>query len=226
MNFILQSLIAFLPREYRRKLLHGGEVSPNAAIASGVVQCVIFFDLLMHYYFSFAHHWLGSVPEEVSYGAYSSAGETGMMGVGVFLLVAFVLQPLTLFLLYLVIEGVSRVLGVVFSGEVRGSLLIWLVAVAREKLEARKEEAKLGPRIADAVEKISGEADGLRIASCRPKADWDDRVTIAYQQGLYEIAGQETGVAPRPFVYVLRHKPEYKVIRGLRHYAPDEVLRR
>lgn len=222
MNFIVQSLIAFLPKGYRLKLLRGGEVPPEAAIASGVAQILIFFYLLVRYYLAFSHHWLRAAPDEVTYGAYSSSGEPGLMGVGVFMLFSFVLQPLTMLLLYLVIEGASRSLGVVLSGEIRGNLLLWLVEIGQEKVEAWREQKRLGPRV---VDEVVATEDELRIASCRAKADWDERVTIAYQQGLYEVAAQEHGVAPRPFIYVLRKKPEFKVIRGLRQYSPDEGVR-
>jgi hypothetical protein len=111
------------------------------------------------------------------------------------------------------------------AGEIRGSLSIWLVAIARTKMEAWREEKKLGPRIADQVDKMPIEGNELRVASCRPKPDWNDRVTISYQQTLYEVASQETGSGPRPFVYLLRLKPEYKVIRALRYYVPNEVLK-
>ena len=154
MNFFLQSLIAFLPERYRRSLLHGHEVPARAAIASGVVEAMIAMDLLVHFYFHFARHWLGGAPDAVMYGAYSSDGEPGMMGVGAFLLFAFVLHPLTIVLIYFAAEGASRGLAALFMGEIRGSLPIWLISAAQAKLGAWHEASKLGARIADQVENI------------------------------------------------------------------------
>lgn len=222
MDFLFQSLIAFLPLQYRKVVLRGGEVSRGPAMFSGAVEVAIAMDLLVHHYFAYANHWLKGVPDPVWMGGFSAEGEPSMMGLGVFMLVGFVLQPLTIILLYFAAEGGSRGLAALLMGEIRGSLPFWLVALARNKAEAWREEKRLGPRVAD---EVAATEEGLRIASCRPKADWDERVTIAYQQGLYEVASQEEGTMPRPFLYVLRKKPEYKVIRALRYYAPDEVLK-
>jgi hypothetical protein len=225
MNFFFQSLIAFLPRQYRKVVLRGGEVSRGPAMVSGAVEVFLAMDLLIHYYFGFANHWLNRVPLEVYNGGMMNSGEASLIGLGAFVLVGFVLQPLTIVLLYFAAEGGSRGLAALMAGEIRGSLPIWMVAFLQNKVEAWREEAKLGPRISDHVEKMPRDSNDLRIASCRPKPDWDDRVTISYQQALYEVGSQETGSAPRPFVYLLRPKPEYKVIRALRYYAPDEVLK-
>ena len=225
MDFLLQSLIAFLPRQYREVVLRGGEVSRGPAMFSGAVEVAIAMNLLIHYYFAYANHWLNTVPDQVWMGGFSATGEPSMMGLGVFMLVGFLLQPLTMILLYFAAEGGSRGLAAVMAGEIRGSLPLWLVAYFQGKVEAWREEAKLGPRITDQVEPAPSDSGELRVASCRAKADWDDRVTISYQQMLYEVASQEKGSQPRPFVYLLRPKPEYKVIRGLRYYVPDEVLR-
>ena len=225
MNFFLQSLIAFLPLQYRKVVLRGGEVSRGPAMASGAVEVVLAMDLLIHHYFAYANHWLSTVPDQVWMGGFSAEGEPSLMGLGVFALIGFALQPLTLVLLYFAAEGGSRGLAALLMGEIRGSLPFWLVAFLQTKAEAWREEKKLGPRITDQVEKMLPEENDLRIASCRPKPDWDERVTISYQQMLYEVASQETGSKPRPFVYFLRPKPEYKVIRALRYYVPDEVLK-
>ncbi len=222
MNFSLQSLIAFLPLQYRKVVLRGGEVSRGPAMFSGAVEVAIAMDLLIRHYFAYANHWLSGVPDPVWMGGYSATGEPSMMGLGVFMLIGFLVQPLTLVLLYFAAEGGSRGLAAAMVGEVRGSLPFWLVAVARNKFEAWREEKRLGPRVAD---EVAATEEGLRIASCRQKADWDERVTIAYQQVMYEVAGEQAGEAPRQFVYLLRKKPEFKVIRGLRHYSPDEGLR-
>jgi len=221
-NFFFQSLIAFLPRQYRKVVLQGAEVSRGPAMFSGAIEVAIAMDLLIHHYFAFANHYLNGMPLEVYNGGMMNSGEASLIGLGAFVLAGFVLQPLTIVLLYFAAEGGSRGLAALLVGEIRGSLPFWLVAFARNKAEAWREENRLGPRVAD---EVAATDDGLRIASCRLKDDWNDRVTISYQQVLYEVAAEETGLNPRPFVYLLRKKPEYKVIRALRYYAPDEVLK-
>jgi len=49
-------------------------------------------------------------------------------------------------------------------------------------------------------------------------------ITVAYQDELYEVAAAQEGHPPRPFVYLLRKKPDHKVIRGIHHYDPEEAL--
>jgi hypothetical protein len=63
----------------------------------------------------------------------------------------------------------------------------------------------------------------LRIASCRPK-DWNAALTISYEDHLYEVARSFEEAPPRRFVYLLRRAPQSKVVRGLYHYDPNEVL--
>ena len=66
----------------------------------------------------------------------------------------------------------------------------------------------------------------LRILTCRLRPNWNHLMTISYQDELYEIVRQEQGTKPRQFRYLLRRKPEGKVVRGLHHYSPDELLPR
>jgi hypothetical protein len=64
----------------------------------------------------------------------------------------------------------------------------------------------------------------LKIRSCRRK-QWSYLTTILYNDQLYVLHGEESGLAPRRFVYLLRCKPEQKVVRGLQCYDPEEPLR-
>ena len=50
-------------------------------------------------------------------------------------------------------------------------------------------------------------------------------MTVSYEDQLYEVASQEEGTPPRRFVYLLRPKPDHKVVRGLHHYDPEEALK-
>jgi len=82
----------------------------------------------------------------------------------------------------------------------------------------------MGPRVADGVERGDGKQYDLRIASCRQKSNWDRLLTVAYEGEFYEVVQEESGSPPRRFVYLLRKIPPSKVIRGLHHYHPEEVL--
>ena len=82
----------------------------------------------------------------------------------------------------------------------------------------------LGARVTDKVEPVESADVKLRIHSCRQKTDWDQRITIFYNEQLYEVAGTETGAAPRRYIYLLRPKPANKIVRGTYHYSPNEAL--
>lgn len=224
MNLFAATLFSFLPRRYRHALLQGCEIPATGAFLGGILEMLTALGLFIHRYFLFANNWLGSVPATVVNGGMMHSGETSVMTLGVFVIVGYVFQPLSIILVYFTLEGAVRAAAAGLSGEITPSLPFQLVALLQTKAEAWREEANLGPRLVDQVERADPEGGDLRIASCRPKPDWDNLVTISYGEMLYEVAGHETGSKPRPFVYLLRQKPEYKLIRGLRHYDPEDVL--
>jgi hypothetical protein len=80
--------------------------------------------------------------------------------------------------------------------------------------------------VADEVTRVTDTQDvDLVIASCRPKKEWHKLTSVAYQDEFFEIMDLQEGSPPRIFVYVLRKSPEGRVLRGIHHYDPEEVLR-
>jgi hypothetical protein len=225
-NLIAATVLAFLPEKYRHVFTQDGEFLARGAFLGGGLEMLAFLGLLIHRYFIFANHWLNNVPGTVVNSGMQTAGETSLMGLGAFVLLGYVLQPLTIVVIYFVAEGAVRIVAAGLSGEIVPSLPLALFALLHSKVQAQREEAQLGPRVIDQVENAVEQAGNLRIASCRPKPDWDDLVTISYQQMLYEVAGRELGPKPRPYIYFLRQRPEYKLIRALRPYHPSEVLKK
>lgn len=135
----------------------------------------------------------------------------------------YLIRPVSLALMYFAIEGVVRWIAPVVQGETIGTMPLQLVAWAHEGLLRERRRRDLGPSVEDEVQTGSGKDFQLRIASCRPKA-WTRLTTVSYQNKLYELEREEMGAAPRRFIYVLRIRPEGKVIRGLHHYDPQEPL--
>jgi len=111
-----------------------------------------------------------------------------------------------------------------FAGQAVGSIPLYGVAWIHGWLERRAAKRRRGPIVADTVERGDGSRYELRISSCRPRRNWDKWMTVMYEERLYEIASAELGQPPRPYIYLLRTKPEWKVIRGLHRYHPDEVF--
>ncbi len=124
--------------------------------------------------------------------------------------------------LYFSLEGLIRLVGAVATHEIIPTVPRVLVAWAQSSVYKSRERQSLPPLVRDIVETLQDEE--LRVTSCRAKHDWNGVISVRYGDALYELAGEEQGSEARPFVYRLRLQPENKVVRGVRDYAPDEVL--
>lgn len=226
-SIALGALISFLPQRYRRWWHQ--ETSPDfrtGAIVSGVVQFVGLIILLVIRYLIFFQHRVMDIGERaIKAGAEEAlAGTTTQFALGWLTTLEFLLQPLTLIMLYFIFEGAVRIGAPLITEEVMGTLPLHLVALAHQKIKGVRAEAALGPRVADTVERGDGKQFDLRISSCRPKPNWDKMMTVAYQDEYYEVVKQETLAPPRRFVYLLRKNPPGRVMRGIHHYDPTESL--
>jgi hypothetical protein len=144
---------------------------------------------------------------------------------GQFAALEYMFRPLTLVLLYFAIEGAVRIFSAVASDVNLPTMPLQVLAWAHDYAAGHYQEAKMGKRVADAVGPgVAGKYD-LKIESCRPK-QWNPLITIRYNDRMYELQGEESGQAPRRFVYLLRLKPEHKIVRGLHDYDPEEPVRR
>jgi hypothetical protein len=138
----------------------------------------------------------------------------------------YMILPVTLLLIYFLIEGLVRFSAALVTGEVVGTMPLHLVAWARARVRQMAAERALGPVVADEVQAGEGHDCVLRVLSCRPKEGWNHLMTVSYNDVLYEVASQQAGTPPRRYVYLLRFKPEHKVVRGLHLYDPEEVLKK
>ncbi|MBI4466604.1 MAG: hypothetical protein HY656_04145 [Acidobacteria bacterium] len=228
-SFLAGILLSLLPERYRRWWEPASTVHfRGAAFLSGLVQCVgCFLAFLLRYLAFFQRRVVEMGGAVIEAGAEEAlAGQGVQFGMGIVTTLEYVLQPLTVLLIYFTLEGVVRLAGAAFTEEVLPTLPLHLVAWAQERLEARRAERALGPPVVDTVERGDGKHYDLGIASCRPKPNWDRLMTVAYEDEFYEVIKEERGARPRQFIYLLRKMPEGKVIRGLHHYRPDEPLQK
>jgi len=65
----------------------------------------------------------------------------------------------------------------------------------------------------------------LKIYSCRPKADWNSEVTIAFDDQWYQLIKDEKSSKPRPYIYYLRKISATRPGMAIRRYDPGEVLK-
>jgi hypothetical protein len=226
-RFPLAMALTYLPQSWRKKLnlLDAGDLR-TAALTSGILQVAAFAALIALRYPAFVKSTLvtGGM-ERAQLGAMEKGGETAVMGFGLVLLAAYLVHPLTLVLDYFCLEGFVRALAALITGEVVPTLPLVGAAWALGRTQEAAAEKALGPRVVDLVQPGDGSLYHLLIASCRPKQGWDHLMTVSYQEKLYEVTHHAEGSPPRSFLYHLRRKPEGKVVRGLYHYDPAEVLR-
>ena len=222
LRFVLGIVLALLPQQYRSRL-SWAYVSTAAAVTSGVTELLISLGYLLYRYIVFANDHIFGGSTHAMLGAAEKGGETAIMGTGLFTLAEYAIQPLTLLLAYFVIEGMARLAAGLVTGEVVPTLPLQLVAWTHLRAAEAKHERDLGPPVEDLVQRGAGEF-ALVIASCRPKT-WTNMSTIAYEDKFYELVREETAQPPRRWVYVLRRKPEGKIIRGAVHeYRVDEAM--
>ena len=225
-RFPLAMALTYLPESWRKKLdlLETGDLR-TAALISGILQVATFAAWIALRYPAFVKSTLaGQSMEKAQLGAMEQGGETAVMGFGLVLLVAYLVHPITLVLDYFCLEGFVRAVAALVTGEVVPTLPLVGAAWALGRTQEAAAEKALGPRIVDLVQPGDGTHYDLLIAGCRPKQGWDHLMTVSYQEKLYEVTHHEEGIPPRRFLYHLRRKPEGKVVRGMYHYDPAEVL--
>jgi hypothetical protein len=226
--FLLSIVFSVVPLRYRQWALADPDLNvKRGALFSGGVEFAGCALLLWLRYRPYVQRRMAEAAAEVAkvhgddritqgVAAFSSSGLA---------LFEYIVQPLSLLLLYFVIEGLARLTAAVVTGEVLPSLPLQLIAWAHRLGEGWKQERDLGPRVVDTVAPGDAADHDLRIESSRPKP-WNQLSTISYNGQLYELARELAGQPPRKFVYLLRKAPESKLVRGLHHYSPDESLQK
>lgn len=220
------ALLALFPARYRRRFLESDVDLHRGAFLGAAAQLILCLGFFIYGYLHFLQQHIGDLATTlVKHGAEEAMGSEAIQyGAGFLTLGEYLIRPTTWMLAYFALEGLLRSLGAAITGEVIPTLPLALVGWVHTKVDARRAERALGPRVVDEVEPRTAYSPwDLRIRSCRPKP-WTALTTISYEDQLYELAAIEPGDPPRRFVYVLRKKPEGKVIRGLHHYSPEETL--
>ncbi len=199
----------------------------KSALISGIVQLLGACGLLFLRYPRFVESQIAQIDSRLFLAAAEKGGDTAVRGLGIVFLIAYVLTPLSLLIIYFAFEGAVRFIAATSTGEVVGTLPLLLVEKGMAKAKAYREEKRQGPRIPDLV--LPPPPDNrdydLAIVSCRAKSNWDHLLTVSYNDTLYEVVDYLEAAPPRRHVYLLRKAPEHKVVRGLHHYDPEEVLK-
>ncbi|HZE80761.1 MAG TPA: hypothetical protein VE604_07640 [Candidatus Polarisedimenticolia bacterium] len=151
------------------------------------------------------------------------SNETGQAIVTAMVAFEFLFHPLSLFLLYLAMEGAVRFLGGIITAETVPSLLVFLFFKISDSTSQSISRRRNGPPVADAIERL---ADGrIRIASATLKAGWNTSVTIGIDGQWFEVEREEQAHLPHSYAYVLRPSPPGKILRGYHEYDAAGVLK-
>ncbi len=225
LSFLLSVVFSVVPARYRRRFLVDPDLNvQRGALVSGVVETV---GCALALWLRYPPYVQGRMAEAGAAVAKAGGSDNISQGVAAYStaglsLFEYIVQPVSLMLVFFFLEGMARLTAAVVTGEVLPTLPLQLIAWAHRFGEDWKQERDLGPRIVDTVAPGAADYD-LRIESCRPKP-WNPLTTISYNDQLYEVTRELTGSPPRRFVYLLRNAPESKLVRGLHHYDPEETL--
>lgn len=221
-SFLIGLATSLFPEAWRKRWFSGTDVNPtSSAVVTGIAQLLVCLAWLGWHYPAFVRSQMNGAVSDASMSAMDKGGETAAMGLGPLLLIAYLIQPLSLLLLYFMFEGALRIIAAVATHETLPTLPLFLASLLDASARAYRREVAMGPRVIDAVQ-IEGAAD-LLVASCRPKT-WVALNTIRYQDVLYELVKTNHGAKPRPYLYLLRKIPPHKTVRGVYDYSPEEVL--
>lgn len=224
LTMLLSIVVSLFPARYRGRLFHESNFDvQRGALFSSLLQIVLPAGALWLRYPAWYDAYVQAIVQQVvDKGGDKGQQASAALGAGTFSLFTYLITPLSLFLIYLMLEGMVRLTAFVASKEVMPNLFLFLGGLIHGRVSAQRHEAALGPRIPDLVK--PGPTDELLIIeSCRPKP-WDTLLTISYMDRMYELESTAEQPPPRRFVYRLRIIPPSKLIRGIHQYQPDETL--
>jgi hypothetical protein len=227
-------LVSLLPVRYRSRLEQGArEDLVRAAALAGVLQGVLCLGLLASGFLDFAK----AVSEgrilnpEIAEGVINQLGGEGkghlpMFGLGPQFAVTFLLEPRNAVLIYFWLEGFLKAIAAYSSGQVLGTLPLYLVSVGHNAIDYIRYRWWLGPLVHDEILPGDGKSCDMKVLSCRPKLDWSRYVTIKFREEFYQMIQQDIGGRPRPFTYLLRRNPTGRLVVVVLEYGSEAILKK
>jgi hypothetical protein len=153
------------------------------------------------------------------------AGHPEIGHVGAVIWLAWVLSPYTWLLSSVALVGVVRLTSFGVNREVAGEPLVWLgVRIAqavRLLLQVSRDLLRFGPARPDRM--IRDPGGDLVVLSCRPKPDWNERITLEIDERFYRLRRVEERQNGTWWAYahLLRATGDDEIIRGgLIRYPP------
>jgi hypothetical protein len=217
-NFLRDLLLSYCPAAARRSLQPGSTLTVlRMATWSGLAQfllAALLFLVRLKAYFVLRAQQIA--PQM------AGASDTVQAGAVVIVTLEYLIHPLSLFLLYLTMEGLIRFMGGLITSEIVPNLLVYSGFKAAGSLSRLQEQRRAAPPLPDTLDHLP---DGcVRIASSAAKSSWNASITIGLNGQWMEVEREEQGPAPRPFVYILRPASPGKVLRGYQEYDAQSAL--
>jgi hypothetical protein len=173
MHTILRDfLLSFCPAKVRQAWRPSSQLTVlRAAMLSGSAQFLLTALVLIA---QFKHHFIARSQQISQHmGGVNSTGEAV---VTVLVVLEFFFRPLSVFLLYLALEGAVRFIGSLITAEIVPSLLVLLLFKLSDSTSGLVSRQRQDAVVADAVEHLPDRR--IRIASATPKPDCNSSVTI------------------------------------------------
>ncbi len=141
---------------------------------------------------------------------------------------SWALHPLTWLLISIPLVGIARLVAFGVNRDAVGEPLVWLgmrVAQAVRRLFSSLERRhRFGPLRPDRL--MRGKGSELIVLSCRPKPDWNERITIEIGERFYRLQSVEERRDGAWWVHahVLQEAHPNEIFRGLiRYELPDRT---
>jgi hypothetical protein len=134
----------------------------------------------------------------------------------------YLLHPLSLFLIYLALEGSIRFVGGLIAGEVVPSLAVSCYFKISDSLAGSRVRRQSSPTVLDVIEYLPG--DRVQISSAKEKTDWNTSLTIGISGEWFEVERKEVNKPPHPFIYILRRAPLGKILRRYEEFDLASAL--
>ena len=154
----------------------------------------------------------------------AGSNETGQTIILIALLFEYLLEPFSLLLVYLAIEGTVRFAGGLINGEIIPSLMVSLFFKSSElirRMNARREERRLPADLLEYLPK-----GRVQITSARVKTRWNGSITIGLHGQWFEVEDERPGTPSYLVVYILRPVSPGKILRGYEEYDLASVISR
>ena len=242
---LIAPVLSLLPKRWRDSLPSSLSMPwVPATIVSGCVEATCGLVGLVYWYSYSVTGWAEKslfVQLKAHPGTAIPPATEGFFGL---LLVAA--HPLTWVIVGFSLEGIVRVCAAAFTGEILGTLPLFIVdkslalfmrrgSVAKDSGDSlrasgtsffsalRREYLTSSlPLVADELHYTGGDSEEvLEIRSCRPKLEWDPPRVVRYGDEYFRLEKSAQTSGPRPFLYVLRRLSAGVPGRSVLAYCPD-----